>query len=86
MQIKLNIETTFSLEKGSDLFIFISTENHDEVDYEGITFDEILARTFLEIKNPEERLEVIEKIRAAVNRFQETMNTEEKTILGNKNS
>ena len=69
MEIKLNLETTFSMSEGSDVFIFLASEEKNEVAYQGLSFDEILDKTFEEITNPEERQELIEKIHNSMRLF-----------------
>ena len=70
MNIELKHEITFSLSEDSDIFLFVkSSENNNEVAYDGITFNEILEQSFEDITDPEERRTMCRKISDSMTKF-----------------
>lgn len=77
MKVNLDIEVTFSMpddelseQETTDLFLFVKSDfNDNEVDFVGLSYEQVLKSTFEEIKDAEERKFFKEKIRSRMFAF-----------------
>ena len=72
MKLDLEIELSFSLDEESetDLFLFVrSGFNQNEVDFVGLTYEQVLEESFKMATSDEERAALKAKLRRAMEKF-----------------
>lgn len=72
MKLKIDVEVSFSSDEDSDLFIFVKSDfNDEEIDYCGITFEQIAEKScdLLESTGFDETITMKQKIESAIDRF-----------------